>query len=294
MTAPSQPDLLVRPPAPAEISRALYLFHGSRLPAQARLFVAVKTHPMERFVAAAAWWPLGPIVSFRLAVPGSGATRAEASRLLIEQIAECGRALHLTAVHYADLLAEGNEWIEILKASGFTPLRAERFFEMSAEPSLHRTLEIYEKHRARIPAGWRTESIRNHPPETILDLIAPYRLMPPEELRECWRANSAFGFDLDLSSILFDGAQPLGTMLARRVRDALCIDIRVVRIENQLLRALGNVLLFHHMAARRGANKDLHRLEFRGGEVEHRETANLALRMGGRELPPRQVFARAF
>ena len=36
----------------------------------------------------------------------------------------------------------------------------------------------------------------------------------------------------------------------------------------------------------------IRRLQFRGGEMEHRETANLALRMAGKEMPPRHVFAR--
>ena len=153
-------------------------------------------------------------------------------------------------------------------------------------------MESYEKHQARIPAAWRTEPIRVHAPETIFDLILPFRLMPPDELRDYWRPDTAAGFDLDLSSILFDGGHPFGTLLARRAPDSLYIDIRVVTHENQLLRALGNVLLFRHMALQREQNQGIQWLKFRGGATEHPETANLAQRMEGREMPPRHVYSR--
>lgn len=290
--APSSCDLFVRQPVTAEIGRAMHLFRNSRLPPEARMFVVVKTRPIERFVAAAAWWPLGQALCFRLAIPGGKAMRIAASKSLIDKLSECGRALHLDTLQYADLLANGNEWVEILKGNGFTQLRSERFFEGSIEQAWARAMEFYEKYKARIPSSLRTESIRQHAPETILELVAPFRLMPPSELRNYWRADCPFGFDLNLSSILFEGERPLGILLVRKVRDALCVDVRVVRTEHALLRALGNILLFYHMAAQRDANKELIRLEFRGGEIEHRETANLAVRMGGHELPPRNVFSK--
>ena len=292
IVVPSPSGLFIRQPSPAEISRAMHLFRNSRLPPEARILVAVKTHPIERFVAATAWWLLGQTLCFRLAIPGGTAIRTEASKLLIDKMSEHGRDLQLNTTQYADLLPDDNEWLQILKENGFTQLRSERFFEVPLELAWARAMEFFEKYKTRIPSNLRTEPIRHHPPETILELIAPYRLMPPPELRNYWRPDSAFGFDLNLSSILFHGERPLGILLVRKVRDALCVDVRVVQTEHQLLRAMGNVLLFYHMAAQREANRDLSRLEFRGGEIEHRETANLAFRMGGHELPPRHVFSK--
>ncbi len=116
--------------------------------------------------------------------------------------------------------------------------------------------------------------------------------MPPAELRDYWRPDAPFGFELDVSSILFDGSQPIGTLLARKVQDLLVIDIRVVNLDQQLLRALGNVLLFRHMALQRDAHQNIRFMRFRAGATEHRETANVARRMGGREMPPRHVFSK--
>jgi hypothetical protein len=289
---PDPHGLFVRQPSPAEIGRALHLFRESRLPSRARMFVAVKPRPIERFVAAAAWWPLGEIICFRLAAQGAATTRSEASRRLIDKISECTQALHLNTTQYADLLADDNEWIGVLKENGFGQLRSERFFEVSSELSWTRTTQFFEKFQSKIPPDWRTESIRFHAPEAIMELIAPFRLMPSAELGDYWRPDSAFGFELDLSSILFAAGRPIGTFLARKVRDMLCVDVRVVQAENRLLRSLGNICLFRHAAERHGPVGVIRCLQFRGGATEHLETANLALRMGGHELPPRHVFAR--
>ena len=80
----------------------------------------------------------------------------------------------------------------------------------------------------------------------------------------------------------------------RRKLDMLCMDVRVVKTGNRLLDSLGNVALLRHTCVTLGpVPSDLNRLQFRGGEMEHRETANLAFRMGGKELPARHLFARS-
>ncbi|MGA2248513.1 MAG: hypothetical protein ABSH48_26405 [Verrucomicrobiota bacterium] len=284
-------DVAIREPAVAELNRAVYLFRNVRLRPQARILVAVRSRPVERFVGAAAWWSEGNVGRFQLACP-PGVSRDEVCHLLIEQVLQCARIAGMESLQYGELLADTSAWIEFLAGQGFTLLRSERFFEVPALQSWTRTVEAFEKYKSKIPAGWRTESIRHHKPETVFELVAPYRLMPPEELRHYWRADSVFGFEPDLSSTLFDGPRPIGTFLARRMRDALCVDVRVVQAENRLLRSLGNVCLLYHVARRRGPNEGIDQLQFRGGATEHRETANLALRMDGRELPPRHIFSK--
>jgi len=291
MNEPLFNDLAIRPAADAEFPRAFYLFRGARVRPQARLLVAVRSRPVERFVAAAAWWPAGRIGCFQLASQ-PGVSRAEVCARLFEGMAAEMRDAGLESMQYGEALAEGNEWIIFLQDQGFTWLRTERFFEVAVEESWTRTMETFAKHQARIPADWRTEPIRKHAPEVIFEVIAPHRLMPPPELIENWRADLATGFDLDLSSILFAGERAIGTLLVRKVQDSLYVDVRVVTHENQLLRALGNVLLFKHMALQRDVNRNVVWLKFRGGATEHRETANLALRMGGREMSPRHVYAK--
>ena len=284
-------EVAIREPAIAELNRAVYLFGNARLRPQARILVAVRSRPVERFVAAAAWWIEGNVGRFQLACP-PGVNRNEVGHLLIEHVAQRARVAGMESLQYGELLADASTSIEFLSGQGFTLLRSERFFEVPALQSWTRTVEAFEKYKSKIPAGWRTESIRNHAPEIVFELIAPYRLMPPEELRQYWRADSALGFELDLSSTLFDGPRPIGTFLARRIQNALCVDVRVVQAENPLLRSLGNVCLLYHVAHRRGPNEGITQLQFRGGATEHRETANLALRMGGRELPPRHLFSK--
>ncbi len=294
VTGPDPSDLTVREPSPTEIGRALHLFRTDPLPRQARVFVAVKTRPLERFVAAAAWWPMGDTLGFRLAVQPGSADRLAASDRLVRQIAECGRALGIRNMRYADLLLDNSEWVPTLKENGFVILHSERFFEASARESWARTVEMAERMRDKFPPSWHTESIRQHPPETILDFIEPFHLMPADEVRDRWRDDCPYGFELDLSAILFDGARPVGAFLMRRKLDVLFVDVRVVQTGNQLLNSLGNVALLRHSALTYGsARRDINRLQFRGGEMEHRETANLAMRMGGNELPPRHTFARS-
>ncbi len=152
---------------------------------------------------------------------------------------------------------------------------------------------LHEKHRAEIPAGWRTDPIRLHPPEVILDLIAPHRLLPLPEVRQSWRPNARFGFDLELSCILFDRERAFGTLLLRHIGDLLHVDVQVVHEPNPRLRSLGDLCLIYHDALRVAPDGPIRRIQFRSGETEHRQTANLALRMGGRELPRRHVFGRS-
>ena len=285
-------DLVVRQPVAAELARVAYLFRNVRLRPDAHLWVAVRSRPIERFVAAAAWWPEGNMARFQLATQ-PGIVQPEICRALVDQISAQARGAGLESIQYGELLADDNAWVAILRGLGFELLRSERFFEVTVEQSWIRFTETYEKNRSRIPAGWRTESIRQHSPETILELLAPYRLMPPAELRDYWRPDSPFGFQLDLSSILFDGNQPIGAFLTRKAQDLLFIDIRVVNLEHQLLRALGNILLFRHMALQRDSHKNIRFMRFRAGATEHRETANLARRMEGREMPPRHIFSKS-
>lgn len=288
-TGPS--DLAIREPAQAELERVLYLFHRTPLCAEARLLAAVRSRPIERFVAAAAWWPEGPIARFQLACQ-PGVTRTAVVGPLIERLAECARRAGLDALHYADLLPVDHEWAEVLRAQGFERLRSERYFEVAVPNLWSRITQLYQKHEREIPAGWRTDPIRLHPPEAILDLIAPHRLLPPPEVLRAWQPNTISGFDLDLSCILFDRERAFGTLLLRHVGDLLYVDVQVVQESNPRLRSLGDICLIYHDAVRVAPDGPIRRIQFRSGETEHRQTANLALRSGGREMPPRHVFAR--
>ncbi len=283
-------EVVIRPPLPNELPRVLHLFRNTRLRTESRLLVAERTHPVARFVAAAAWWPEGEVGRFQLAAqPGA---QPEALKDLLRRVMAAGRTAGLDSIEYADLVPDGSPWLEMLQAEGFERIRSERFFEIACRDTWERIMRLYEKHRAEIPPSWRTEPIRNHRMEEILDLAAPHRLLPPEDMRNLWEATTTAGFDLELSCILFDGQRPFGTLLERRVGEALYVDVQVVKEPNPRKRSLGDLCLLYHNATRVPPDGPIRWIRFRSGETEHRQTANLALRMGGRELPRRHVLGR--
>lgn len=298
MSNAGTPDLAIREPAPEEVERVLHLFRNVPLSPEARLIAAVRSRPVERFIAAAAWWPEGTVGRFQLACQ-PGVARSVVAGLLIDRLAECARRTGMGTIQCANLLTDDNEWFGILQSHGFECLRSERSFEVPFQDAWTRVKQLHQRHGSQIPAGWRTDSIRKYPPETALDLIAPHRLMPPAEVRSYWRADSQFGFDLDLSCILFDGERPFGVFLTRRMGEGSYIEVQVVREPNARLRSLGDLFMLYRMfevyhdARRLSANGPIRWLWFRSGATEHRQTANLAFRLGGRELSRCHLMAKA-
>jgi GNAT superfamily N-acetyltransferase len=297
MSHASIPDLAIREPAPEEVGRVLYLFRNVPPPAEASLLAAARSRPVERFIAAVAWWPQGTAGRFQL-VCQPGVAPVVVGGLLIDRLAECARRARMRTIQYANLLTDDNGWLGILRSHGFQCLHSERSFQVPLEDAWARVERFYQKHGSQIPASWRTDSIRNHPPETALELMAPHRLMPPAEVRSCWRADPLFGFDLDLSCILLDGDRPFGTFLTRRAGEGIRIDVQVVREPNPRRRSLGDLFMLYRMfmayydARGRSENRPIRWLWFRSGAIEHRQTANLALRLGGRELSRCHLMAK--
>jgi hypothetical protein len=276
-------DPAIREPTLREVERVLHLFRDLTLNADARLITAVRSNPIERFVAAAAWWPEGTVGRFQLACQ-PGVARAELASLLLDRLAECARRAGMARLQWASLLAEDDKWLEVLRSQGFVSLHSERAFEVPYRHAWMRLTELHQKHQPQIPTNWQTEAIRDHSPETALDLIAPHRLMTPAEIRNRWRADSQFGFDLDLSCVLFDGARPFGAFLVRRIGEGCYIDVQVVQEQNPRLRSLAALLLLYHGVQRTPVDGPIRWLWFRSGQTEHRQTANLAHRLGGREV----------
>ena len=284
-------DLVVRPPLPDELPRVLHLFRNLRLRPACRFLVAEKSRPVPRFVAAAASWIEAGIGRFQLACqPGLALTDVPAS--LAAGVLTAARESGLSALHYADLLPDGHVWVELLQQLGFERVRSERCFETDVWNTWMRINRLYERHKTSIPPGWHTDPIREHGPEVILDLIAPHRLLTPDEVRYCWQISAAAGFDPEMSCILFDGERPFGAFLARLPADVLFVDVQVVTEPNPRLRSLADLCLVYHLVRRVRPEGPIHFVRFRCGETEHRQTANLALRMGGRELGRMHVFGK--
>ncbi len=286
-------NLTIRPPHASEISRALRFFSGEYVKADAQVLVAVKTTPVERFLGALAGWVEGEVGRFHLeCLPGSA--RKQTAAALIEEAERTARTSGLRKLVYGKLLAKGDEPDGLLCENGFEILRSERFFKLEVSGAKNRVDELLGRHGRRIPTTWHTEAIRHQSPDRVRELIAPFCLMTPEELISCWQRGERGGFDPDLSRVLIENENVFGTFLGRRVGELFCVDVRVVNHPKSVLRALANLCLFHHSLVTNSALPNPVRwLQFRGGEQEHKETANLAMRMGGTELPPRYVWAKS-
>ena len=228
---------------------------------------------------------------FQLAcLPGN--PNREALANLTARVVAAARNAGMESIQYGELLPQESVWLALLQAQGFERVRSERFFEIAYRDAWKRITQLHERHRAEIPSTWRTEPIRNHRPEEIMELATPYRLLPPEDVRHYWEATTTGGFDLELSCILYDEQRPIGTFLVRWVADGVFIEVQIVEEPNRRRRALGDLCLLYHGVSRVAPDGPLKWLRFRSGESEHRQTANLALRMGGRELPRRHVLTR--
>jgi hypothetical protein len=278
---------IVRPALPHEIGRALRIFEADTVPASARLLVLVKSTPVERILGALAWWREDEFVKFALArLPGVVVERV-AGPLLDALDGEIASAGNFAEAMYFAPLAETDEWTELLARRGFAPTRMERVFEVPFATTCARGAGMIRKFEKLFPPTWRTEAIRNCAPEIAWPLVAPHRLLTAEALRTGWSA----GFHQLYSSILFDGTVPIGVFLVRVSGDRIAVDVRVVNLRNSRLRALGNLALLAHIE--RQANwQSLRVAVFRGDAKEHVETANMAIRMGGREVSRRHIFSK--
>jgi hypothetical protein len=285
------PDAAVRRAFPDELARVAHLFRHTRWSPASQCLVAVSMRPIERFVGALAWWIDGTVGRFQIAHPPGLAPR-DVVPALLQSALTAAREAGLARMEYADLLAESSPLSALLLQNGFESLRRERSFEIPYRAAWERVMRLHSRHAREIPSGWRTDSIRQYAPEVILNLVGPHRLLPPDELRQYWQAGVATGFDPELSCVLFDQQRPFGTFLARRLAQVLYIDVQVVEESNALLRSLADVCLLYHGARRLSPDGPVRWLQFRSGQTEHRQTANLARRMGGRELSRMHALGR--
>jgi hypothetical protein len=139
-------DLIVREPSAAEMARVAYFFRNHMLLPHAHILMALRCRPVERFVAAGAWWTEGSVVRFQL-VCLPGVAQPEVFALLINRVTESARLAGGQRLHYADALTEDDPTAAHLKNNGFTPLERNRFFEVNYEDAGRRVAHLFEKFR---------------------------------------------------------------------------------------------------------------------------------------------------
>jgi hypothetical protein len=275
-----------------ELPRARYLFASTfdRPPANASYLLALRARPIERIVATAAWWHEGQTIKFLLAhQPGYAMTDA-----VSVQVPELLALPELDAlpIGYGRMLDPDEQPAPWFEQHGFSPGMSERVMEVPGVPVYERVGAMYARFHCKIPSTWRTEPICLHSPEIVWPLVEPYRLTKFETLALNWLATDSTGYDKEHSNLLFDGDELLGALLVRTDPHCLAVDIRVVRSIATRMRSLANLALFAHIQRVVGPT-EWRVLAFRGDDAEHRETANLGLRMGGREVGRRHAYTYA-
>lgn len=285
--------VVVRAAQEVEALRARQLFAGKsdQPPGDASFLIAMKERPVERIVAALVWWHADGAVKFLMAhTPGLGASDASAALVpALEALPE----LSGVELRYGRLLAAEEDVAPWLVEHNYEPTCAERVFEAPSTTVYDRVQCFLARHESDMPETWHTESIRDYTPETVWPLIEPYRLIKFNALQRFWVAPGQFGYDPEYSNILFDAETPLGALLVRNNSICLAVDVRVVNPITPRLRSLANLALFAHISRIASpTTTSIRTLAFRADENEHRETANLARRMGGREVAARHIYAR--
>ena len=273
-----------------ELPRARYLFASvfDRPPADASFLLALRPRPIERIVATAAWWNEGPSIKFLLAHQ-PGFSMMEAASVLVPELLSLPELSRLP-LGYGRMLDADEQPAPWFEQHGFSPTLSERVMEVPGVPVYERVGAMYARFRSKLPSTWRTEPIRLHSPDIVWPLVEPYRLIKFETLAQNWLAPNSLGYDAEHSNLLFDGDQLLGALLVRTDPQCLAVDIRVVRPIPTRLRSLANLALFAHIQRVVGPTA-WRVLAFRGDDAEHRETANLGLRMGGREVGKRHTYS---
>jgi hypothetical protein len=99
-------------------------------------------------------------------------------------------------------------------------------------------------------------------------------------------------YDHQTSFVVTQGEEVKGALLIVRPEHHVAqIDVRVVDTVEPELRFGANALLLHE-GLRRARLQGIDLLRFRGHDVDHRETANLAKRIGARQLGRQLALAR--
>ncbi len=282
--------MIIRTAREKEEFRARFLFSSApkKPPATASFLVAIKREPIERIVAALAWWEEGGTLKFQIAHP-PGIPALEAAGALVPWM-EGLPELADREISHGRLLEEEDELSLWLVGRGYEAGHTERVFEAPSVATYDRTAALLARYAQDFPRTWRSDPIRDHSPDKIWPLLAPYQLIDLESLRRDWAAPGDHGFDPDLSNILFDGDVPLGVLLVRANQVCMAVEIRAVTPVRARLRSLANIALLGHVSrVATPTTSSIRTLAFRAREQDHKETANLALRMGGHEVAVRHI-----
>lgn len=290
---------MIRFSYPDELPRIQSILAGSPVPGNAQFIVSVKEQPVERILAAVAWWleagdadaPPGAIFSLHAA--GAVDLGDEDLQALLAAVEDAARkeGAHRLLARFS--VPEKHPLFQKLTSLGYASVKFDRHFIVPGEIVKSRSIRIYRRVAPRIPEGWKVESIKGHCAEAVFALVAQHGLMPQHEFMNYWDASNRERFEDEYSCVAFEGDTMIGAfLLTRRGEAELHIHVEAVATEKMAVSHLVAAALrnfsFSHCVE--GFPKVF---SWRADSDRHQQTANSALRQGGEERPPQHFLSKS-
>lgn len=274
----------VRRAGPGEILRARSLHGSGVIPEEAEWWVDEGLHPRPRFLASAVVWAGG--TRFLLAVL-PGVERQAAAALLNRVIEESPPA---GVLRFDSLLDPADPFHGMLLQRGFEPVHRVDDFELPVERLRPRLEAVFRRARRRMPQEWQRVPLPARSSAEVRALVVDrFRLMSPLDFEHKARGGH---FDVRSSVLLCSRGRLIGALLIVRGSDALQIAAIAVNLPPGRLRSMANLALLHGSLESRAAEEHLSCYRFQAGQHVHRQTANTALRLGGRQVASRFSLER--
>ncbi len=266
--------MIIRLSTSAELHRATWFFRHRSLPDETIYFVTLEKKPRPRFLGVLALWENSFLIACQ---PGLEMTQIAPG--LIDALFASGSFRR--PLRYHDLLSEEEPLFALLRKRCFEVVNRVRFFELEVDALRPRLSAVFLRVASAIPRSWQFLSLYSRPASEIRSLVVDrYSLMGGREFDDCVRSGI---FDPSLSIVLWDGNELLGALLIVRRPHVLMIEAIAMISSSPRLRAFGNIGLLHASLRNRSPEDFVTRYEFRAGATDHIQTANTALRLGGRE-----------
>ena len=290
--------MIIRPAYPDEISRAGLFLEGHPVPSGANYILGVKEHPVERIAGTAPWWEANcgegtaQVKSLRFVLAFPESPEPAVLREILAALETAGRETGATHLHADFSLPATHPLFHILTAEGFSIDRTDRCFQVPGGDVKDRTFRIFARLEPRIPADWKTTSIRGHDPEAIFKIVGSHGLMPRQQFSKYWDGASKERFEEAHSRVLMRGDEMLGVILVtRRAESKLHVQVEAVNPEHTALSSVISTAL-RNDSFRNCPEGFPDFFTFRADSSKHLQTGNSALRHGGTESESRHFLKR--
>lgn len=245
-------------------------------------FLALTEGPPERIVGAVRYAYALDGIDFRL-VAGHGGELADREQELLDAFFHfCGR-FSCDQLHYTDFVDANSSLDLLLDRAGFNITYREQRFETDWKETRDRVRRTYFRLEAKKGTIHqpKVQAIRRLDVEAALPLVVSQRLMEEAELRAMWNSPDPTILDRDTSACLMLNGETIGVILCADAGDRLRV-LGVIGSENFAgARRRAIPMLMEHVFSTCDS-RGYQGFIFRANVESAQQTANLALRLGGR------------